>query len=78
MPIPMFLAVAFIAVNFVMTRLSAKSKDFSTKSLFDPYCLFSDTSSSYNHIVIRYYGMRWGNEHEDISYSICGSKMKRA
>lgn len=80
LPFPISLAVAlgaFIAINFLITRLRIRKKDTSTRSLFDSLSSSSDTSS-YNYSTIRYYCMGCGNDHKDITCSVCGSKMKRA
>jgi len=80
LPFPISLVVAlgaFIAINFLIARLRIRKKDTSTRNLFDSLSSSSDTSS-YNYSMIRYYCMECGNEHKDITCSICGSKMKRA
>ena len=63
LPFPISLAVAlgaFIAINFLITRLRIRNKDTSTRSLSDSLSSSSDTSS-YNYSTIRYYCMGCGN-----------------
>ena len=92
LPFPVDLGIAltaFLLLSMYRRKLllrklgiesSSKGSSIDTKNIknFFKSISFKDShSTNYDHAQIKYYCMRCGNEHKEISCPKCGSKMKR-
>jgi len=77
------LIIAFVVINIYKTRIMLKKlgilNDSSVKDIrgFIKSLFRSPSSSVDGNTSVRYFCMSCGNEHREIAYPKCGSKMKR-